>query len=85
MKNSALTSSYFKSNFNFNLIKKVCKANADLFVEKKKKYLFHYFHIFILVWRILSSLQSFIHGKFSVENSIQWVEFFPVRRRLSSA
>ena len=33
LKNLTLTSSYFKSNF--KLIKKVCKANADLFVEKK--------------------------------------------------
>ena len=33
LKNLTLTSSYFKSNF--KLIKKVCKANADVFSEKK--------------------------------------------------
>ena len=33
LKNLTLTSSYFKSNF--RLIKKVCKANADVFSEKK--------------------------------------------------
>ena len=33
LKNSAFTSSYFKSNF--KLIRKVCKANADVFGEKK--------------------------------------------------
>ena len=33
LKNSTLTSSYFKSNF--KVIKKVCKANVNMFVEKK--------------------------------------------------
>ena len=33
LKNSTLTSCYFKSNF--KLIKKVCKANADLFGQEK--------------------------------------------------
>ena len=33
LRNSTLTSSYFKSNF--KIIKKVCKANADIFGEKK--------------------------------------------------
>ena len=33
LKNSTLTPSYFKNNF--NIIKKVCKANADAFGEKK--------------------------------------------------
>ena len=33
LKNSTLTSSYFQSNF--KLIKKVCKANANPFGEKK--------------------------------------------------
>ena len=33
LKNLTLTSSYFKSNF--QLIKKVCKRNADLFGKKK--------------------------------------------------
>ena len=33
LKNSTLTSSYFKSNF--KLSKKICKANADIFDEKK--------------------------------------------------
>ena len=33
LKNSTLTSSYFKSNF--KLVKKVCKANTDAFGEKK--------------------------------------------------
>ena len=32
LKNSTLTSSYFKSNFKLN--KKVCKTNADVFGEK---------------------------------------------------
>ena len=33
--NSTFTPSYFKGNF--MLIKKVCKANADVFTEKKQK------------------------------------------------
>ena len=33
LKNSTLTSSYFKSTF--KLSKKICKANADIFDEKK--------------------------------------------------
>ena len=33
LKNSTLTSSYFKSNF--KVIKKVCKANVNIFGEKK--------------------------------------------------
>ena len=33
LRNSTLTSSYFKNNF--KMIKKVCKANADVFDEKK--------------------------------------------------
>ena len=38
---STLTSSYFKSSL--KLIKKVSQANANIFGEKKSKYLFHYF------------------------------------------
>ena len=33
LRNSTLTSSYFKNNF--KIIKKVCKTNADIFGEKK--------------------------------------------------
>ena len=44
LKNSTLTSDYFKGNF--KLIKKVCKANGDLLARKSKTYLFHYFYIF---------------------------------------
>ena len=63
LKSSTLTPSYFKSNF--KLMKKVCKSNADVFVEKKLKTFAPLFIIFfILIWIILSSLESFIHGKF---------------------
>ena len=63
LKNSTLTPSYFKKNF--KIIKKVCKANIDIFGEKKWKiFVLLSFIFFILVWIILSSLESFIHAKY---------------------
>ena len=63
LKNLTLTCSYFKSNF--KLIKKVCKRNADLFGKN-----------FILVRIILSSLESFIRGKFYSQNISSSLENF---------
>ena len=81
-KKSTLTFSYIKSNF--KLIKKVCKTNADAFCEKKQKYLFHdfssLFGYLCLVWGILSSLRLLS----SVENSLDFGDFYPVWKLLSS-
>ena len=63
LKNASLTSSYFKTNF--KLVKKAGKANAGIFGEKKYKiFALLFFIVFTLVWIILSSLESFSHGKF---------------------
>ena len=47
LKNSTLqfNSSYYKSNF--KVVKKVCKANVNVFGETKWKYLFYYFLYFL--------------------------------------
>ena len=44
LKNSTLTSSYFKSNF--EVIKNVCKANVNIFGEESKNTCFTNFYIF---------------------------------------
>ena len=62
LKKSTLTSSYFNSNF--KLIKKVGKANANIFGEKKYKIFAPLFFIFfILVWIILFNLEIFFYGE----------------------
>ena len=89
LKNSTVTASYFKSNF--KMIKKICKTNLDAFSEKKVKIFLSLFSIFsILVWLILSSLESFIHEEFyswkilsGPKNLI--VDLYPARRLFSSA
>ena len=57
LKNSPLTPSYFKTNF--KAIKKVCRANVNIFTEEKRKKLVSLFFIyFFLVW---IGLENFIH------------------------
>ena len=71
LKNSTLTSSYFKSNF--KLIMKVYKTNVNIFSEKKVKTLVSLIFIcFILACIVL-------------ENFIQWLDFYSVWRILPTA
>ena len=74
LKNSTLTSGYFKSNF--KLIKKVCKANETCWQEKVKNICPIIFIFFILVWIILSCLESFIHEKFYSRKTLSSLENF---------
>ena len=57
LKHSPLTPSYFKTSF--KAIKKVCRANVNIFTEEKRKKLVSLFFIyFFLVW---IGLENFIH------------------------
>ena len=77
-KNSTLTSSFFKSSF--KLIKR--GKFKHIWWEKVKIFVPLFFIFFILVWIILSSLESFICTEFylwkilsSLDNFIDWKSY----------